>query len=146
MGERGDIIRTLNRALAQAGIHRPPQNHALFDPAQDTAIIGRVVATGLSDEHRDRRYLITDGLDGRSHYADIGEDQQAFPTGSIVRLSPVPVEVRDVDRTVAHVAAHHQGRYSVDLHLAQDPMMTQDRAEMHVRRLEADRKSTSLNS
>src|SRR3546814_9465606 len=24
MGERGDIIRTLNRALAQAGIHRPP--------------------------------------------------------------------------------------------------------------------------
>src|SRR3546814_13044123 len=66
--------------------------------------------------------------------------QQAFPTGSIVRLSPVPVEVRDVDRTVAHVAAHHQGRYSVDLHLAQDPMMTQDRAEMHVRRLEAMRR------
>src|SRR3546814_5515056 len=66
--------------------------------------------------------------------------QQAFPTGSIVRLSPVPVEVRDVDRTVAHVAAHHQGRYSVDLHLAQDPMMTQDRAEMHVRRLEAKRR------
>src|SRR3546814_5237371 len=66
MGERGDIIRTLNRALARAGIHRPPQNHALFDPALDTAIIGRVVATGLSDEHRDRRYLIIDGLDGRS--------------------------------------------------------------------------------
>src|SRR3546814_5773044 len=58
----------------------------------------------------------------------------------VLFLSPVPVEVRDVDRTVAHVAAHHQGRYSVDLHLAQDPMMTQDRAEMHVRRLEAMRR------
>jgi len=140
MGERGDIIRTLNRELREAGIHRPPQNHALFDPAQDKAIIGRVVATGLSDEHRDRRYLVIDGIDGHSHYADIGEDQQAFPTGSIVRLSPTPVEVRDVDRAVAQIAAHHQGHYSIELHLNQDPMMTQGRAEMHVRRLEAMRR------
>lgn len=140
MGERGDIIRTLNRELQEAGIHRPPQNHALFDPAQDQAIIGRVVATGLSDEHRDRRYLVIDGIDGHSHYADIGEDQQAFPTGSIVRLSPTPIEVRDVDRAVADVAAHQQGRYSIDLHIKQDPLMTQGRADMHVRRLEAMRR------
>ena len=140
MGERGDIIRTLNRELREAGIHRPPQNHALFDPAQDQVIVGRVFATGLSDEHRDRRYLVIDSIDGHSHYADIGEDQQAFPTGSIVRLSPTPVEVRDVDRAVAQVAAHHQGRYSIELHLNQDPMMTQGRAEKHVRRLEAMRR------
>jgi len=140
MGERGDIIRTLNRELREAGIHRPPQNNALFDPAQDQAIIGRVVATGLSDEHRDRRYLVIDGIDGHSHYADIGEDQQAVRTGSIVRLSPAPAEVRDVDRAVAQVAADHQGRYSIELHLNQDPMMTQGRAEMHVRRLEAMRR------
>ncbi len=140
MGERGDIIRTLNRELREAGIHRPPQNHALFDPAQDNAIVGRIVAIGLSDEHRDRRYLIIDGIDGHSHYADVGEDQQAVRTGSIVCLSPTPVEVRDVDRAVADVAAHHQGRYSIDLHMEQDPMMTQGRAEMHVRRLEAMRR------
>lgn len=140
MGERGDIIRTLNRELREAGIHRPPQTHALFDPAQDQTIIGRVIATGLSDEHRDRRYLVIDGIDGHSHYADIGEDKQAFPTGSIVRLSPTPVEVREIDRAVAHVATHHQGRYSIELHLNQDPLMTQSRAEMHVRRLEAMRR------
>ena len=140
MGERGDIIRTLNRELREAGIHRPPQNHALFDPAQGKAIIGRVVAAGLSDEHRDRRYLVIDGIDGHSHYVDIGEDQQAIPTGSIVRLSPAPIDVRDVDRAVAQVAAHHQGRYSIDLHMKQDPLMTQGRAEMHVRRLEAMRR------
>jgi len=140
LGERGDIIRTLNRELREAGIHRPPQNHALFDPTEGKAVIGRVVATGLSDEHRDRRYLVIDGIDGHSHYADIGEDQQAFPTGSIVRLSPTPVEVRDVDRAVAQVAAHHQGRYNIELHLNQDPLMTQGRAEMHVRRLEAMRR------
>jgi type IV secretory pathway VirD2 relaxase len=140
MGERGDIIRTLNRELAQAGIHRPPQNHAVLDPGQDKAIIGRVVATGLSDEHRDRRYLIVDGIDGHSHYADLGEDRQPLPKGSIVRLSGAPVEARDVDRAVANVAGHHQGRYSVDLHLKYDPMMTEERAEMHVRRLEAMRR------
>ena len=140
MGERGDIIRTLNRELAQAGIHRPPQNHAVVDPAQGREIIGRVVATGLSDEHRDHRYLIIDGIDGHSHYADIGEDQQSLPRGSIVRLSAAPVEVRDVDRAVADVAAHHHGRYSADLHLKQDPLMTHERAEMHVRRLEAMRR------
>lgn len=142
MGERGDIIRTLNRELRDAGIHRPPQSHSLFDPAQDRAIIGRVVATGLSDEHRDRRYLVIDGIDGRSHYADIGEDQQTFATGSIIRLSPAPVEVREVDRAVARVAAEHQGRYSVDLHLRQDPNITEDRAQAHVRRLEAMRRMT----
>jgi type IV secretory pathway VirD2 relaxase len=142
MGERGDIIRTLNRELREAGIHRPPQSHSLFDPAQGTVVIGRVVATGLSDEHRDRRYLIIDGIDGRSHYADIGEDQQSFATGSILRLSPAPVEVREVDRTVARLAAEHQGRYSVDLHLRQDPNITEDRAQAHVRRLEAMRRMT----
>lgn len=140
MGERGDIIRTLNRELAQAGIHRPPQNHAVLDPAQGREIVGRVVATGLSDEHRDRRYLIVDGIDGLSHYADIGEDQQSLPRGSIVHLSAAPVEVRDVDRAVAAVAAHHHGRYSADLHLQHDPLMTHERAEMHVRRLEAMRR------
>lgn len=140
IGERGGIIRTLNRELAQAGIHRPPQNHSVFDPTQGKAIIGRVVAAGLSDEHRDRRYLIVDGIDGGSHYADIGEDQQSLPRGSIVRLSAAPIEVRDIDRAVGDVAAHHQGRYTVDLHLKQDPLMTEERAEMHVRRLEAMRR------
>src|SRR3546814_18012324 len=66
MGERGAIIRTLTRALAQAGIHRPPQNHALFDPAQDTAIMGRADPTGLSDEPPDRRSLPTPGPQGRT--------------------------------------------------------------------------------
>jgi len=141
MGERGDIIRTLNRELREAGIHRPPQDHALFDPEQGTEIVGRVVATGLSDEHRDRRYLIVDGIDGHSHYADIGEDQQTLATGSIVRLSPVPIEVREVDRTVAAVASQQDGRYSVDLHLNHDPSMTMEKAEAHIRRLEAMRRA-----
>ena len=142
LGERGDIIRTLNRELRDAGIHRPPQQHRLYDPAEGGTITGRVVATGLSDEHRDRRYLIVDGIDGHSHYADIGEDQQLFSAGSIVRLSPAAVELREVDRTVAQVAAQHEGRYSVDIHLKHDGLMTDERAQAHVRRLEAMRRLT----
>ncbi|WP_150290052.1 relaxase/mobilization nuclease RlxS [Sphingobium estronivorans] len=141
MGERGDIIRTLNRELREAGIHRPPQDHAIFDPGHGGTITGRVVTTGLSDEYRDRRYVIVDGLDGNSNYADIGKDQQSLAKGSVIRLSSPPVEVRDVDRTVAAVAATHNGRYSVDLHLDHDPAMTQEKAEAHVRRLEAMRRA-----
>jgi hypothetical protein len=36
------------------------------------SIVGRVLAHGLSDEHADRHYLIVDGIDGRSHYLDVG--------------------------------------------------------------------------
>ncbi|MGK2910484.1 MAG: relaxase/mobilization nuclease RlxS [Sphingobium sp.] len=143
MGERGDIIRTLNRELREAGIARPPQDHALFnthDPAA-TPIIGRLVATGLSDEHRDRRYMIIDGIDGRSHYADIGEDQAAYGRGAIMRLSPRPAEIRAVDRTVAAIASQHEGKYSVDIHLRHDPAMSESGAQAHVRRLEAMRRS-----
>ena len=140
MGERGDIIRTLNRELREADVHRPPQDHAIFDPGQGIAITGRVVATGLSDEHRDRRYVIVDGIDGHSHYADIGEEQQALPAGSIVRLSPAPVAIREVDRTIAAVAQAQGGRYSADLHMQHDPLMNEEGANTHVRRVEAMRR------
>jgi len=143
MGERGDIIRTLNHALREAGIARPPQDHVLFDSRDPAAtpIIGRLVATGLSDEHRDRRYMIIDGIDGRSHYADIGEDQSVHGKGAILRLSPRPAEVRAVDRTVAAIASQHDGKYSVDIHLRHDPAMSESGAQAHVRRLEAMRRS-----
>lgn len=143
MGERGDIIRTLNRDLREAGIARPPQDHALLDSQDPSAkpIIGRLVATGLSDEHRDRRYMIIDGIDGRSHYADIGEDQSVHGKGAILRLSPRPAEVRTVDRTVAAIASDHDGKYSVDIHLRHDPAMSESGAQAHVRRLEAMRRS-----
>lgn len=139
MGERGDIIRTLNRALREAGIARPPQDHALFDGKDPTTqpIIGRLVATGLSDEHRDRRYMIVDGIDGRSHYADIGEDISAYPQGAILRLSPAPSGIRTADRTIARIAGLENGRYSADLHRHHHPAESRSFIEAHVRRLEA---------
>jgi type IV secretory pathway VirD2 relaxase len=77
MGERGDIIKTLHREMAEKTIARSPADYAIHDPADLSAqpIIGRVLARGLSDELHDRHYLIIDGLDGRAHYIDIGKGE-----------------------------------------------------------------------
>jgi len=144
MGERGDIIRTMQREFSEKGLIRAPGDYVIFDPAESagTTITGRVVARGLTDELNDRHYLIIDGVDGRSHYIDIGkgEETDPIPNGGIVAIEPKPVEARAADRTVAEVAAANDGRYTVDLHLRHDATATECYAEAHVRRLEAIRR------
>jgi hypothetical protein len=64
LGERGDIIRTMQRAM-----RGEPRELAVFEPGDDgRTIIGRVAAKGLADELRDRGYLVIDGVDGKAHY------------------------------------------------------------------------------
>jgi membrane-associated phospholipid phosphatase len=82
LGERGDIIRTMQRALAQARLECSPSAQVIHDreptgPA--TIVVGRVVARGLADELRDRHYLIVDATDGRSHFVDIGTGDATEP-------------------------------------------------------------------
>jgi len=144
MGERGDIIRTIQRELTARKLDRAGVDRRIHDrPAEE--IIGRVIHRGFSDEHRDRHYLIVDGVDGRVHYLDIGRGDLSEPTPeeSIVRIAPRSAAVRDVDRTVAAVAEGNGGRYSIDAHLRHDGGATQGFAEAHVRRLEAMRRAGS---
>jgi type IV secretory pathway VirD2 relaxase len=141
MGERGDIIKTMHRAMSEATLERSPVLYTIHD--RDAApVVGRVVARGLADEQGDRRYLVIDGIDGRSHYADIGEAEGSFMAGSVVRLSNRSTEPRRVDRTVAEIAAAADGRYSVDIHLQHDSAASETFAQAHVRRLEAIRRAT----
>jgi hypothetical protein len=144
MGERGDIIRTLNRELGLAKLHRPPQDHAIYDPHRERSgpLVGRVVSRGLSDEHADRRFVIIDGIDGLTHYVDIGQVDTQAPPGAVLSVASRPAELREADRTVAAVAAANGGRYSIDIHLMHDPGATDAFATAHVRRLEAIRLST----
>lgn len=141
MGERGDIIRTMQRDFTRLGVDRPATEQAIYEPAGGDArpLVGRVVTRGLADEHADRHYLIVDATDGRSHYVAIGKGDAIEPlaTGAIVRIAPRHAEVRTVDRTIAAVAAANDGRYDIDAHLRHDPSATQDFAEAHVRRLES---------
>ena len=143
MGERGDIVRTMQRAFTEHGLERAATDYAIADPATMAPIVGRLVERGLSDELNDRHYLIVDATDGRSHYVDIGKAEATpfTPTGAVVRIVPRPVEARAVDRTVSEIASAHGGRYSIDIHLRHDRSATQDFAETHVRRLEAMRRA-----
>jgi type IV secretory pathway VirD2 relaxase len=157
LGERSDIIRTMQREFSRTAIARAPADQAIYDPAAPDArpLVGRVLARGLADEHDDRHYVIVDGVDGRSHYVAIGKPVLSFaeggtetdvslPRGAIVWIDPVKPTVREVDRTIAAVAAANGGRYDVGAHLRHDPTATQAFAETHVRRLEAMRRISGI--
>jgi hypothetical protein len=144
MGERGDIIKTMHRDLAEKGLFRAAADCAIYDlsDAEAQPIVGRLVRRGLSDEINDRHYLIVDGVDGRTHYVEIGKGEatDSIPDGGIVRIISKHAEPRAVDRTIAEIAAANGGRYSVDIHLQHDPNASAEFAETHVRRLEAMRR------
>lgn len=144
IGERGDIIRTMQREMA--AMNRMGGEQRIFDAVDRDApaIVGRVLKRGLYDELDDRHYLLVDGIDGASHYVDIGRgaNVEALPEGAVVRVTPALGQVRAVDRTVAEIAAANVGNYSIDLHLRHDPSATERFAETHVRRLEAIRRVT----
>ena len=143
MGERGDIVRTMQRALRTSGLERPVADQIVQGTVvTGRPLVGQVVARGLSDELADRHYLIVDALDGRVHHIDIGVGDAAepLPQGAIVRLSAASRSVRQADRTVAEIAAANGGRYSVDIHLRHDPSASEEFARAHVRRLEAMRR------
>lgn len=144
LGERGDIIRTMQRELAARGVDRPPADRVIHaDAVPEFGIVAQVIARGLSDELADRHFLIVDGVDGRAHHIDIGRSDavEALPNGAIVRVLPRGLSPRASDRLVAQIAKANGGRYSVDLHLKHDPGARTEFAEAHVRRLEAIRRS-----
>ncbi|WP_206240166.1 DUF3363 domain-containing protein [Novosphingobium terrae] len=148
MGERGDIIRTMQREITSAGVERAVSDQVIHEPGATVArpMVGRVLAHGLSDEHADRHYLIVDAADGRSHYLDVGSarglplDNYQLSPGSVVHIEPLKATVRPSDRVIAEVAAENGGRYDVDLHLRHDPGASEAFAQTHVRRLEAMRR------
>ena len=142
LGERGDIIRTLQRALKAAGVERAASEQVI-DPPEGRSVTGRVVARGLADEARDRHYLVIDAIDGRSHYVAIGsaEATEPLPEDAIVRVAPRTPRAAGTDERIAAIAAAHGGRYSADIHLAAEAGASARFAETHVRRLEAIRRS-----
>lgn len=142
MGERGDIIRLMQRELTPRRLDRAGIAQVVETDLREP-IVGRLIQRGLSDELRDRHYMMVDGIDGRVHYAEIGRGDAipAVPEGATVRIEPRRTGVAQVDRTIAAVAQENSGRYSVDIHLAHDPRASEAFATTHVRRLEAMRRA-----
>jgi type IV secretory pathway VirD2 relaxase len=134
MGERGDIIKTLHKAMSREKIERAAIDQAIYDPIQAKPITGRLIERGLSDEVNDRHYLIVDGVDGRTHYVEIGKGEATdlIPKGAIIGIKPRSTEPRRVDHTVAEIAATNNGRYDVDIHLRHEPNCSYEFAQTHV--------------
>jgi len=142
MGERGDIIRTMQCAMS--GKQR---ELAVFQAGEDgRAIVGRVAAKGLADELYDKGYLIVDGTDGKAHYVTLPprSELEQYPTGAVVEVKG-SADVRVADRNIAALAV--DGVYRTDHHLAvAQGHATPDRdprevVAAHVRRLEALRRA-----
>ncbi len=82
MGERGDIVRTMQRAMG--GV---PRDLVVFAPGENARhVIGRVAAKGMADELHDRGYLVVDGTDGKAHYVALSAkvELEQYPVGSVV--------------------------------------------------------------
>jgi len=67
LGERGDIIKTMHRALSHSGGAVSVADFAIHT---DTAapIIGRLADRGLHDELTGTAYVVIEGVDGRAHH------------------------------------------------------------------------------
>lgn len=81
MGDRGDILRTMHKAL------RGQQRDCVMpESTLPASIVGRIAGKGLADEMNDRGYLVVHGVDGRAHYVRLpaGVDLMTLPTDGIV--------------------------------------------------------------
>lgn len=88
LGETGDIIATIHRAMREAGESVSSERLSLHPAAAPGAVIGRLVERGLHDELAGSAYAIVEGVDGRLHhlrFADLELTGDAHP-GAIVEL------------------------------------------------------------
>ncbi|MBH2008560.1 MAG: relaxase/mobilization nuclease and DUF3363 domain-containing protein [Xanthomonadaceae bacterium] len=141
LGERGDIVRTMHRALKDE-----QRELVVFEPGRgDQVVVGRVAGKGLSGASHDRGYLVVDGIDGRAHYVALNAhaNLEDYPAGAVVEVRGLS-KLRVADQNIAALA--REGLYRTDHHLAvarsqatagRDP---QEFVQAHVRRLEALRR------
>jgi type IV secretory pathway VirD2 relaxase len=83
---RGDIIKTIHRAMSGAGSEPDVARFALHGDQPAEPVLGRLVERGLHDELNGTAYAVIDGVDGRTHhlvFSDLEMTGDAKP-GAIV--------------------------------------------------------------
>jgi len=86
LGVRGDIIKTMHRAMSGAGREPDVSGFALHGDDIADPVLGRLVARGLDDELKGSAFAIVEGVDGRTHhvrFSDLEMTGDAKP-GAIV--------------------------------------------------------------
>lgn len=148
LGERGDIIKTMHKALEAEGRTRDPASFQIHDAAPAAPVVGRVVDKQLSDELGERLTLIIDGVDGRTHLVPGFDPNRVADArvGSVVEIGPAEAGRRPADRAIA--ATVEDGIYRPSRHLEQARFEGHvpggdysGFVEAHVRRLEALRRA-----
>ena len=148
MGERGDIIRTMQKALRADGAERDPMSFQIHDGTPTTPVLGRVIDKHLSDELGENLTLVVDGIDGHTHHVS-GIDPKHVEDariGCIIEIGPAESIGRPSDRAIAGMA--EDGIYRPSRHLEQARFEGrvpngdyEGFVDAHVRRLEALRRA-----
>jgi len=88
LGERGDIIKRMHRALSERGVERAASSYVLAGENLPDPIVGRLIDRGLDDELKGTAYVVIDGVDGRTHHIRLPDVEASGdePLGSIVEL------------------------------------------------------------
>jgi type IV secretory pathway VirD2 relaxase len=68
LGIRGDIIKTMHRAMTGADREPDVAGFAIHGDAPAEPVLGRLVQRGLDDELKGSAYAIVEGVDGRTHH------------------------------------------------------------------------------
>ena len=151
LGERGDIIKAMHRALDREGLAdgRSATDYVVHPAKITEPIIGRVLDKGLgSDETGERVRLVIDGVDGRVHHLEVDvSNVEDVQRGMIVAAGAGQAGPRISDRNILAIAGK-KGVYRPSAHLEQ-AVGTADRlggdpaayVRSHVRRLEALRRA-----
>jgi len=151
LGERGDIVKTMHRALEREGLaaDRHPARYVLHRENATERMVGRLLDKGLGgDEMGERVRLVIDGVDGRVHHIEMDAARaEEVGRGMIVAAGSAPLGPRAADRNIMDVAGQG-GVYRPSEHLerartAIDRIGGDPEAfvRSHVRRLEALRRA-----
>lgn len=80
LGRRSDIIKTMQRCLKEAGIEHDARPFNIFKADDPSArMTGKVISLGLSNEITGGQFVVVDGIDGKLHYAEIGQPNASDP-------------------------------------------------------------------
>jgi hypothetical protein len=151
LGERGDIIKAMHRALEREGLaeDRHSARYVVHRESATERITGRVLDKGLGgDEMGERVRLVIDGVDGRVHHIEMDAARaEEVAQGTIVVAGSAPPGPSAADRNIVDVAGGG-GIYRPSQHLERaraaierlggDPEAF---VRSHVRRLEALRRA-----
>lgn len=148
LSARGDIIRTMHKALKADGHERDPMTFQIHEGPPVPPVVGRIVDKYLTDEMGENLTLVVDGIDGRTHHV-AGIDPARVEDariGSIIEIGPADTAQRPSDRTIVTIA--ESGIYRPSGHLEQAKFEGrvpggdyQGYVDAHVRRLEALRRA-----